>query len=154
MTDLPRSRWTSALAACACAEIVALGNDLAAVHKVVQRRVPQAGLTLLCLRDGVYDEPYHLGEIPNAVAHVEIELEDGRRCAGGAQVMHDSPELAVALAVCDAVLAHRLPGWEHVVRLIDSGEARRIGESRHRAALLASTHAEFTALDSHGASDD
>ena len=108
--------------------------------------LPQAGLGLLTLTDGAFHESYYLGEFPLSTCRVELVLPDGRRAEGGAQVMADDAELARSLAILDATLASRLPGWEQVSTHVESGAFQRSEENRRRCAMLAATRVDFALL--------
>jgi alpha-D-ribose 1-methylphosphonate 5-triphosphate synthase subunit PhnG len=62
-------------------------------------------------------------------------------------------ERAEELALCDAVLAARLPGWRQVYELLQEGMARRAENSRERKAMLARTRVDFSLLDDVGGDD-
>jgi alpha-D-ribose 1-methylphosphonate 5-triphosphate synthase subunit PhnG len=144
--DIPRGQWVRALAACAGAEVTALAERVASTYEIAHKRVPQAGLGLLQMRDGAFAEPYYLGEIPVSAAHVQLTDRSGSRFEGAAQVMADDADLAGAMAVCDAVLAHRLSGWEQVAALVEEGARRCNDETRQRAVLLQRTEVDFSEL--------
>lgn len=141
-----RATWAAALTAAPAAEVTALGNHLAADHRVAPLSVPQAGLYLLTMRDGVFHDRFNLGEIPVATAAVEVVASDGTRATGGASLLGDSLELAGAVAVCDAVLAHRLAGWQQVADLVARGAAVRAKTARVRGAMLTRTAVDFGGL--------
>ena len=149
-TLLPiRRDWAAALSAVPADDVAALGRRLSDLHRVAAISVPQAGLSLLTMRDGVFHDRWNLGEIPVATAAVEVIAADGTRATGGASVIGDAVELASAIAVCDAVLAHRLAGWTEVAELIRRGEAARAETARVRASML-----QRTAVDFGGLGDD
>jgi len=108
--------------------------------------LPQTGLTLLQVQDGVLHEPYYLGEIPLSRAWVQIVAPNGLTGQGAAQVMSDVPHLAAALAICEAVLSHQLPGWQQVAALVEQGQAIRQQQDRLRGAMLAKTRVDFSLL--------
>ena len=146
-----RTTWAAALTALPAADVVALGERLSAIHRVAPLSVPQAGLYLLSMRDGVFHDRYHLGEIPVATAAVEVIAADGVRATGGASLLGDSLAMAGAVAVCDAVLAHRLAGWQEVAELVARGAEARAGTARVRGAMLQRTAVDFGGL---GEDDD
>lgn len=153
-TPVPRQAWVRALTAHPPEKLKALAEALAAGHEVRLKSLPQAGLGLLTLTDGAFHEPYYLGEFPLSSCSVELSLSDGRTAAGGAHVMADDAELARALAILDAVLAARLPGWEEVSSQIDAGATVRAGEDRRRRAMLAATRVDFAMLNNAGGEED
>lgn len=148
--NLERKDWIRALTAHPAPDLHALAERLAAGCEVRLTRLPQAGLGLLTLTDGAFHEPFYLGEFPLSSCSLELTLADGRRAEGGAQVMADDAALARALAILDAVLAARLPGWEDVSRQVQSGAARRDEDDRRRRAVLAATRVDFTLLGNAG----
>ncbi len=151
---LERKHWIWALTAHPVPDLHALAERLAVGCDVRLTRLPQAGLGLLQLADGALHEPYYLGEFPLSTCSLELALADGRRAAGGAQVMADDAALARSLAILDAVLAARLPGWEAVSAQVHSGTARRDEEARRRRAVLAATRVDFALLGNVGEDDD
>lgn len=118
------------------------------------KTLPQAGLGMLQLADNALNDRYNLGEFPFASAWLAITLPDGRTVEGAAQIMDDDLALAEALAVCDAVLRHQLPGWEAVQDELAAGLARLDAEQRERAAMLARTRVDFSLLDASDDDDD
>ena len=150
---MERKDWIRALTAHPATELNALATELTAACNVTLRSLPQAGLGLLTLTDGAFRAPYYLGEFPLSSCSVEIALADGRRAAGGAQVMADDAELARSLAILDAILAARFPGWERVAALVESGALVRAEEDRRRRAMLAATRVDFAMLN-YAADDD
>jgi alpha-D-ribose 1-methylphosphonate 5-triphosphate synthase subunit PhnG len=54
------------------------------------------------------------------------------------------------MALCDAVLSARLPGWEQVEDLLEIGLQVQEDESRERKSLLAKTRVDFSLLDDAG----
>jgi alpha-D-ribose 1-methylphosphonate 5-triphosphate synthase subunit PhnG len=145
---LPRKDWVRAWTAHAPDAVKALAERLAAGWDTRLARLPQAGLGLLTVTDGAFNEPYYLGEFPLAHCAVEIALPDGRRAEGGAQVMSDDADLAHALAVLDAVLAAGLPGADDAAALLAAGARLREQEAARRRALLAATRVDFALLNS------
>ncbi|MBA3902209.1 MAG: phosphonate C-P lyase system protein PhnG [Rhodocyclaceae bacterium] len=152
--NMERKNWIRALTAHPATVLNALADQLTADCDVKLKSLPQAGLGLLTLTDGAFHEPYYLGEFPLSSCSIELALSDGRRAAGGAQVMADDAELARSLAILDAVLAARFPGWERVSAHIESGALSRTGEDRRRRAMLAATRVDFAMLNNAGDDDD
>lgn len=150
--NLERKDWIRALSAHPAIVLNALADELTADCEMKLMSLPQAGLGLLTLTDGAFHEPYYLGEFPLSSCSVELSLSDGRRAAGGAQVMADDAELARSLAILDAILAAKFPGWERVSAHIESGGLRRAEEDRRRRAMLAATRVDFAMLN--GDDDD
>lgn len=152
--NLERSNWIRALTAHPATVLNALAAELTAACDVKLKSLPQAGLGLLTLADGAFHEPYYLGEFPLSSCSVDLALADGRRAAGGAQVMADDAELARSLAILDAILAGGFPGCERVAAQIESGALARAEEDRRRRAMLAATRVDFAMLNNAGDDDD
>jgi alpha-D-ribose 1-methylphosphonate 5-triphosphate synthase subunit PhnG len=146
MTALERKDWARALTAHPKQVLQSLADRLSADCEVAHIGLPRAGLGLLTLRDGALLEPFYLGEFPLSSCHIELSRRDGRKAEGAAQIIADDGELAFALAVLDAVLAAKLPGWTEVSELVERGDDRRREEDRRRRALLASTKVDFASL--------
>lgn len=142
---IPQSQWVRALTAHPSQSIQSLAERLTLNWQVNFKALPQAGLSLLQMEDGVFHEPYYLGEIPLASAWIELTSAQ-ESFAGAAQVMHDSAELAVALAICDAVMTHHLLGWQNVAELIQQGMEKRSWEDEQRGLMLARTRVNFSLL--------
>jgi len=152
--NLARGEWIRALTAHPAPVLKALADELTVGCHVKFTSLPQAGLGLLTLTDGAFHEAYYLGEFPLSTCCIELALPDGRCAPGGAQVMADDAELARALAILDAILAARFPGWERVAAHIASGAEKRAEETRRRRAMLASTRVDFAMLNSAGEDED
>lgn len=146
-----RSSWVSALSAVPEHDLIALSEELACGWQVRPKALPQTGLGLLKLNDGALRDDFYLGEFPLASAWLEVLTPEGQRAEGAAQVMHDSQAVAEAMALCDAVLSARLPGWQRVAWLIEKGEALRDATQRERKLMLAHTRVDFSMLDEVGA---
>jgi len=108
----------------------------------------QGGLAMLRLVDGALSEPFNLGEIPFARAHVELLLPSGTRAEGAAQVMHGDPEFARSLATLDAIAAGDLPGAHEVLATIQRGAALLANADLARKATLAATKVDFSLMTS------
>lgn len=152
--NLERKDWMRALTAHPAPDLHALAERLVVGCEVRLTRLPQAGLGLLQLVDGAFHEAYYLGEFPLSTCSLELTLADGRRAVGGAQVMADDAALARSLAILDAVLAARLPGWEEVSGQVQSGAAQRSEDDRRRRAVLAATRVDFALLGNAGEDED
>lgn len=154
MTDTERRHWLRAVTAHPPETLAGLADELGASWSVTYKTLPQAGLGMLQLRDGALHQAYYLGEFPLARCWLSLAGPDGKSYQGAAQVMEDDPRLAEALAVLDAVLAHRLPGWERVSELVETGKASRAEEDRIRARMLAATRVDFALLSATEEADD
>jgi alpha-D-ribose 1-methylphosphonate 5-triphosphate synthase subunit PhnG len=152
-----RGTWLYQLTAHPASVLIETAQRLAREWSITHIELPQAGLGLLQLADGAFQQPYYLGEFPLARCHLRLSLPDGRCVPGAAQLMTDDVALVEALAVLDAVLAARLPGWEQVAKLVETGTRRRTEEQRERQALLTATRVDFALLgntDDHDDDDD
>lgn len=147
MTLPPRSAWQRAWLAVAEHEVISLARELTASAQVRLISLPQAGLALLPLMDGALGEPWYLGEIPLATCAIEVMTSDGLWARGAAIVMADTAELAWALAVLDAFVAHTLPGSEKAVELLLRGAAWRAREDERRRAILSETRVDFQMIN-------
>ena len=117
------------------------------------KSLPQTGLGMLKLNDSAFNEPFYLGEFPLSSAWLEITTNEGQHAEGAAQVMDDNLELTEALALCDAILSARLPGWQRVAAFVDLGMQRRNTIQEERKRMLAHTKVDFSLLDDVGDDD-
>ena len=81
-----------------------------------------------------------------ARAAIALVNHRGDRAEGGAVVMADDADLAHALAVLDAVFAHRWPGEEVVGALALRGATARERLRAQRQAGLQRTRVDFSLL--------
>ncbi len=146
MKTYERSLWVKALTAHSLETICNLAEEIGKNWQIKYKVLPQNGLSLLTLQDGVFHEPYYLGEIPISHAYLSLINEQGDSYDGAAQVMTDSEDLVVALAVCDAVMANQLKGWEQVANYIELGMKKREEENHIRGTMLAKTKVNFSFL--------
>ncbi|MFH2122109.1 MAG: phosphonate C-P lyase system protein PhnG [Pseudomonadota bacterium] len=144
--NLERKDWIRALSAHAAPVLNALADQLAEGCTVVHTTLPQAGLGLLQLSDGAFHEPYYLGEFPLSSCRIEITLADGRRAEGAAQILADDAKLARSLAILDAILAARIPGWEQVSKCVESGTLQNSEKDHCRRVMLTATRVDFDLL--------
>jgi alpha-D-ribose 1-methylphosphonate 5-triphosphate synthase subunit PhnG len=151
---MARRDWARALAALPATEIKAAADTIARTHEVQDISLPQAGLGLLTLRDGAFHEPFYLGEVPVARAQVVVRTHDGREASGGAVLIDDRVRLVRALAILDAILAARLPGWETVATLVERGDALRAQLDAQRRHILERTRVDFALLGQAEEEDD
>lgn len=142
----------TALAAAPPAEVTALGERLAVLHRIRHAAVPQDGLYLLTLEDGIRQEPWHIGEIPVASALVEVSAADGRQTRGGAALMGVAADVVTAVAVCDAVLRAGFAGADEVTALVQRGRTILARIASERAAERAATRVDFADLADGGLS--
>ncbi|MCH9056048.1 phosphonate C-P lyase system protein PhnG [Synechococcus sp. PCC 6716] len=149
----PREQWVRALTAHPPQTLIDLADTLGRPWHITHDTLPETGLTLLQLVDSVFHHPYYLGELPLSIASVVMSGADGEHWSGAAQVMSDVPNLATALAVCDAILAHRLEGWPQVAELVQQGMAQRQRDLAQRGAMLARTRVNFSLLSQEDSDD-
>jgi len=152
--NTPRADWARALVALPASEIRAAAEHIAGIHEVEDVSLPQAGLGLLQLRDGAFHDPFYLGEVPVARAHVRVRAGDGSEAHGGAVLLDDRTRLVRSLAILDAVLAARLPGWEAAAELVERGAARHTELAAQRQTILARTRVDFSLLGQTEEEDD
>jgi alpha-D-ribose 1-methylphosphonate 5-triphosphate synthase subunit PhnG len=148
--------WQRALSTRPADQLQALVRQLVAQGdwQLRPKALPQTGLGMLQLTDSALQDNYNLGEFPLVSAWLVISLPDGRSVEGAAQLMDDRRALAEALAVCDAVLRHRLPGWELVEDQLAAGLAALEQQDRERDTMLARTRVDFSLLDAVDDDDD
>jgi len=147
----PRGQWVRALSALSPADVIKAGNAVAEmVADIRHLALPAAGLALVKLREGAHGEHFYLGEMTLSAAHVEVRSRTGSVSQGAARVLADSQELAIAMAVLDAVLAGRLEGEVAVRGLVQRGWELCREEEQRRRALLGVTAADFSGLESAG----
>jgi len=150
-----RSTWIYALTALSLNVVKAITEDLTENCSVRFKALPQSGLGMLKFKDSAFHEPYFLGEFTVSSAWVEITQPEGTKIEGAAQVMDDDVELASALAIADAILANKIPGWEQLAEQISIGMELRDEENRIRKAMLSKTSVDFSLLsETESKSDD
>lgn len=140
--DQERPQWVRALRAHPPAKILSCA-DAGAAGFLRQVRRQERGVRPLPVQPLPGLPSIFLGAVPVVAVELELVDERGRRYPGGAQLLGDDEPLALALAVCDALLAHRLPGWEAVARLVKSGAAKCRAQERQREGMLVLTRREF-----------
>jgi alpha-D-ribose 1-methylphosphonate 5-triphosphate synthase subunit PhnG len=130
-----------------------VADSLPTTWQIRPMALPQAGLGMLKLRDTALNDAFYLGEFPLASCHLEITTDRGEVAEGASLVMDDRVERAEWLAICDALLAARLPGWESVEVLLQAGSAKQDQADLERKAMLARTRVDFSLLDDVGDED-
>ena len=151
--DIPRNQWVRCLTAVDQAELARAVHAITSRFKMEHRSLPESGLGLLQMRDAALNQNYFLGEFPVASAHVALIDDDGNEHRGAAYVMAEDDQQAIRLAVCDAVLAHGLPGVAALQKLLAAGQRRRAAEERERKGMLSSTKVAFNLLSDVGDDD-
>jgi alpha-D-ribose 1-methylphosphonate 5-triphosphate synthase subunit PhnG len=148
---IPRSQWMRCWLAVAPQVVQSLAQTLAQRYSVEDLSQATSGLGLLTLRDSALGQPYNLGEIPLAHAHVRLHSADRHMCEGAACVLDDRSALAQALAILDAITAAGWPGHEDAQALLAEGAHSLEETARQRRALLLATRVDFALLST---SDD
>ncbi|MEM9882394.1 MAG: phosphonate C-P lyase system protein PhnG [Planctomycetota bacterium] len=141
-----RSRWAVALLRVEESRVIALAETLAEQHAVRMKRVPKAGLAMMRLRDSVKSQAFNLGEIPLSSAHVVFTDPHGTEHEGGCQIMRDHEGLAVAIAVCDGVLAAGVKGAAEVLALVREGLASLRNETAVRRGMRERSRVSFALM--------
>lgn len=149
--ELAREHWVAALSRVPAATLEDLVEGFPSNWVVKAKTLPQSGLGMLKMRDSALGDAFYLGEFPLASCWVSVRTEQGCEAEGAAWVMEDCVERAEQMALCDAVLSGRLPGWEKIVGLLEMGMEVQKHEQRERKSLLAKTHVDFSLLDDAGA---
>lgn len=144
---VPHNKWVAALLRVDEQEVIDVAERLAEQHQVRLQRVPKAGLAMMRLRDSVQGQAFNLGEIPLSQAHVQVSDVQGNAHEGAAQIMRDHEALAVAMAVCDAILAARLDGWREAYALVERGTQAIESESRVRRTMLERSRVSFSLMN-------
>lgn len=150
MSNLPREQWVRALSAIPEGALASAVQNFPDAWKVTPKALPQEGLGLLKFRDSALGDAFYLGEFPLATCWLSITTPDGVSAEGAAMVMDDRAERAEQMALCDAVLSSRLPGWETVAKLIEQGCEQLALKARERKSMLAKTRVDFSLLDDAG----
>ena len=150
LKELPREQWLAALSRVPESALEALVASFPANWIVQAKTLPQSGLGMLKMRDTALGEAFYMGEFPLSNCWVSIRTEDGHEAEGAAWIMDDRAERAEQMALLDAVLSARLPGWEQVEDLLEIGLQVQEDESRERKSLLAKTRVDFSLLDDAG----
>jgi len=145
-----RKNWISALNAIPSNELISTVKELTEDWLVRPKSIPQSGLGVLKINDSAYNESFFLGEFPFASAWIEAQTPQGQTAEGAAQVMDDRVEVAETLALCDAILSEKLPGWELVSALVEKGMMIRKATDQERKQILACTQVDFSLLDDVG----
>lgn len=131
-------------------ELVSLARELSTGWGIRPKSIPQAGLGILKLQDSAMQDDFYLGEFPFASARLEVTTAEGQTAEGAAHVMDDRLEVVEAMALCDAILSARLPGWQRVAQLVEKGLSLREVIQRERKLMLAQTRVNFSLLDEAG----
>lgn len=147
---IERTAWVRALKALPKKDLLDLTGELSEDWMLRPKSLPQSGLGMMKLKDGAFNDAFYLGEFPISSAWLEITTPDGSKAEGAAQVMDDNTELAEALALCDAILSSKLPGWEQIYNLVEKGIAITEKTNRERKMMLARTRVDFSLLDNVG----
>jgi len=149
---ISQSDWVRALAAQPQQQLSAILDSFSLNWTIAPKQLTQTGLAALKLRDGAFNDPFFIGEIPMSSAWIVVTTETGECYEGAAQLMDDSEEKIERLALCDAILRHQLTGWESVYALVENGMQIIDEERALRKKLLVKTTVDFALLN--GSEDD
>ena len=127
-------------------QVLQAAAQLAEGLTITPLQLAESGLALMQWQDAVMHQPFFLGEVPMARAAIALVNHRGERAEGGAVVMADDADLAHALALLDAVFAHRWPGVEVVEALARNGATARERLHAQRQAGLQRTRVDFALL--------
>jgi alpha-D-ribose 1-methylphosphonate 5-triphosphate synthase subunit PhnG len=150
LKKLPREQWLAALSRVPESALEELVAGFPSNWIVQAKTLPQSGLGMLKMRDTALGEAFYMGEFPLSNCWISVRTEDGHEAQGAAWIMDDRAERAEQMALCDAVLSARLPGWEQVEDLLEIGLKVQEDVSRERKSLLAKTRVNFSLLDDAG----
>ena len=153
LSELPREDWTRALCAVPEHQLAEVAKGFPDSWTITPKAMPQAGLGLMKMRDSALGDDFYLGEFPMASCWLSISTPAGEHSEGAAIIMDDKLDQAEHIALCDAVLAARLPGWEQVAELIAQGQRQLEKTALERKSLLARTRVDFSLLDDVGDED-
>lgn len=148
---IERTKWICALRALPSEELLELVMEISSSWAIQPKALSHAGLGMLQLEDGAYQEPFFLGEFPLASAWVEITTSEGITAQGAAQIMDDDVDLVETMAICDAILSARLPNWERLADLLERGAETIERKEQERKQMLAATQVDFSLLEDVGA---
>ena len=154
MIDIPREEWQRALQALPENVLAEVVSNFPKEWQVKPGILPQSGLGLLQLKESTKGDCYYLGEFPLSHCSVHVTTEQGVCAHGAALVLDDRLQRAEQMALCDAVLSAKLPGWDKVEILIEQGELCRLQVATERKAILARTRVDFSLLDEVSDTDD
>jgi len=126
--------------------VLDLAQALSAGRRLEHLSLPQDGLWLLQIEEPVRHDGYFIGEVPVGQASVEVHDAVRGETRGGAILMHADRELAVAVAVCDAITRAGWPGSEEVAQLCATGASVRNSAAAVRAAIRERTRVDFSEL--------
>ena len=150
----PREQWVAALSKVPDQALLKTLESLTQHWDIKAKTLPQSGLGMLKMRDSALGEPYYMGEFPLASCWLSVHTDQGKSAEGAAWIMEDNHERAEQMALCDAILSGRLPGWEKILDLLELGVRIQASASRERKSLLAKTRVNFSLLDDVGEQDD
>lgn len=145
--DLPRSQWIRALSWIKRSDLQIEVENISKDWLIKPVSIPQSGLGALKLQESTVSEAFFLGEFPLSSVSVEITTPDGRAAQGAANVMCDDVKYAEALAICDAILAEELDGFNRIHTLLCQGQLRFEERESARRKILSSTRVDFSLLE-------
>ncbi|MBE0468599.1 MAG: phosphonate C-P lyase system protein PhnG [Methyloprofundus sp.] len=151
---ISQSDWLRALAVQPPQQLSATLDSLSLNWTIAPKQLTQTGLAALKLRDGAFNDPFFIGEIPLSSAWIVVTTETGECYEGAAQLMDDSAQKIEQLALCDAILSHQLSGWESIYALVEKGMQMIDQERALRKKLLVKTTVDFALLNASEDDDD
>lgn len=131
-----------ALAYAPRAQVLTLAGQIRSSTTVIHLTIPDEGLWMLTMEDGVFQDQFYLGEIPAASA--AVELGDGSR--GSAILLGDDVEQAESIAICLAALKGDRSESVAIRELIQEGLRVQTQTSTTRDAMRASSRVAFAEL--------
>lgn len=149
-----RAQWARCLLTVDDQRLQEVAQDLSRRYRVVHHQRPQAGLTMLSLREANRGEEFHLGELPMTSAAVKLYDAQHNEFQGAAVMMHHDEDAAIAVAIIDAALHASLPGSDTARDLVAAGWQAVCAEAKVRHGLLQQTTVDFQLLESEEDDDD
>lgn len=144
MTQL-RSQWVRLLSQLPVEQVKQVVEQSIGHLTLSYVQVPDAGLALVTLQDAAKGEPFYLGEMGLVQSHIQLS-EGDKHYQGYAAVMVDDENMATLYAVCDAILAHQLNGYEGLQPLLIKAQQQIDQQQADWQKLLATTMVNFSLL--------
>ncbi|NTS78860.1 phosphonate C-P lyase system protein PhnG [Catenovulum sp. SM1970] len=144
---LPRAQWIKALSQIKRQDLIEQVQTLAKDWFIKPISPPQSGLGVLKMKESTMSEAFFLGEFPLSSVGIEVSTPGGAMAQGAANIMHDDVKYAEALAICDAVLAGKLDGFDEIAALLTQGLSIFEENESARKKILSSTRVDFSLLE-------
>lgn len=142
-----RQRLGAALLNVRSEDVIAVAEAIAERYQVRHKRMPKSGLGMMRFRESVMAQAFNLGEVPMSSAHIELVDTSGHVHEGGSVILRDHEVLAIAIAVCDAVLAGGLDEDGAVQQLVDEGLKVTSEDAKLRRAMLERSRVSFALMN-------